>query len=225
MNITTLFSQINQSFRGSDDDPPTAGTDFNNWLIATNRKKDEWARDGKHTWRSLFAVNSVGTVSSGSQSYDLDTNFLVASDKVTVTTLTGSVVDYVVGEPQERDRYQKSCYISGTDPQTLTFNDQFSSTDSVIGGTIKVAGYYIPDDYTSGGSIVTIDDPYWLVYAVAADLAFNENSYTDKAPDLNAKANNLYSQMVSNNRRGSSNMPRQARTNVNRIIDPSGESN
>lgn len=48
---------------------------------------------------------------------------------------------------------------------------------------------------------LAISVPDWLVYATAADLAYNDTTYEDKFGDLIGQANNLYVQMVSNSRR------------------------
>lgn len=224
MILSELFTQINGTYRGTDDDAPTTGPDFNLWLATANRKQAEWGRDTKQTWRSLFSIYSLPTViATAVQTYDLSATILLPADKITITTLTNTVVDYKVAEPQERDRYEHSVYISGNNPQKITFNDTIKATDVIVGGTINVAGYFLPADLTEAGNTIQVDDPYWLVYAVASELAFNDLTYESKYVDLNAKANNLYSQMAQNNRRGSNNSPRQARVNINRIIDPRSE--
>lgn len=174
---------------------------------------------------SSMTFTHATIIADGVQSYSIHRNFMYPSDKAFVSTATQDI-EYMIGKPQERSRYTNEVYISGANPQTLTFYDTISTTqnDQLIGGTLKVPGYYAPDDVTALTDIVPVDDPYWLVYAVASELAFNDLTYEDKAIDLNAKANNLYSGMVSMNRRGSNNTPRVARTNVERIRDTRGES-
>lgn len=217
MNVTSLFTHINAAYRGSDDDAPTSGTDFALWLATANRKISEYARDGKQTRASLFQVFELGTVSAANQSYDLDEEILLPADKVTVTTTTGNVLDYVICKPEERNRFTNAVYIAGQDPQTLTFTDTFTASDSAIGGTIEIAGYLLPEELTKAGDTVPVDDPYWLVMAVASELAFNDLTYESKANALNAKANALYRQMSSNNRRGTSGNPRTVGTSLSRI--------
>lgn len=293
MTITQFFDQVNGAFRGTDDDAPTTGVDFNLWLATANRKQNEWATDEKNVWKSLFryekplepgtvATNGTTTltgtntfftdynvgdtilvsgetvrtiasitsdtsldvtiafsttastltyyhatiIQSGIQSYSLPRTFSHPSDRAIVSTLNSGILYYKIGKPQERERYENEVYISSALPQEATFYSTIDTThnDNLLGGTLKVPGYYIPADFTTATDTVTIDDPYWLVYAVASELAFNDITYSDKAPDLNNKANSLYSKMITNNRRGTNNNPRQARTNVNRILDPAGES-
>lgn len=225
MDVSTLFAQINTAYRGSDDDAPAAGTtDFSLWMSTINRKINEWATDGKNTWQSLFEIREIGTISVDTQTYDLDADISVPADSVIVTTIDGHDIEFTICKPQERKRYLHAVYISGRNPQTLTFQDTITTTDQIVGGTIKVAGYYIPSDLTSLTDTVPVDNPYWLVYGVASELAFNDLTYAAKAGDLNTKANNIFAGMVSDNRRGTNNNPRIVRTNVNRILGTRNES-
>lgn len=109
-------------------------------------------------------------------------------------------------------------YISGLNPKQITFYEDIDT--AIVGGTLQVPGYFVPNNLTSDSDVIPVDDPYWLVYAVASELAFNDLTYADKADSLNTKANNLYIQMASNNRRGVSGGPRVARTSIVRITGP-----
>lgn len=223
MNVEEAFSHINSAYRGSDDDAPVEGTpDFTLWFNTINRKIAEWATDGRNNWQSLFEIRDIGTVSAGTQSYDLDDDFLTPSDFITVTDSDGRRTKFWVSKPQERDRYLDGVYIYGRNPQVLEFVDDIVTGANIVGGTINVPGYYKPQELTDLEDTIPVDDPYWLVMAVASELAFNDLTYESKAADLNAKANNLYAQMASNNRRGTSGFPRTMQTNVNRIPGAGG---
>ena len=222
MILSTFFSHVNNAFRGSDDDAPTSGNDYDLWLNTTNRKIAEWAGDSKNTWQSLFEIRSIGTVSSGTQTYSLDDDFVSPADKLYVT-VNSQDIDFMIVKPEERDRFSSAVYISGRDPQNITFVDTIDSNSQIVGGTIYLAARFVPGELTAAGDTIPVDDPYWLVMAVASELAFNDLTYSDKAPDLNAKANDLYAGMVSTNRRGSNNNPRIAQTNVSRIKGPTSE--
>lgn len=217
MIVTELFTHINDAFRGNDDDAPASGSsDYNYWLRVTIRKVSEWAGDSKQTWLSQFEIREVGTVTTD-LNYDLDSQLIVPSDGLIITKTDGQDVEYKIVKPQERDRFPRSVYISGSDPQVLTFSETIAADSQIIGGTIKLPGYYVADDLTTGNATVPVDDPFWLVYAVAAELSFNDLTYESKYPDLLGKANSLYSNMTRKNRRGSSGNPRTVRVSVNRI--------
>lgn len=150
---------------------------------------------------------------SSSQSYSVHRNLLVPSDRVVIESTQN--YEYIISKPQERSRYNNEVYFSGRNPQLITFTDTI--VDGAVGGSLKIPGYYLPNDVSESTDIIPVDDPYWVVYAVASELAFNDLTYEDKYVDLNTKANNLYSQMVTANRRGTNNYPRVLRTNVARI--------
>lgn len=165
---------------------------------------------------SALTFTHQSIIALGVQSYAMHRNLLNASDEIYVST-TNQNLCYLLGKPQERTRYCGEVYMSGRFPQTLTFQTTFLTGEQAISGTLKTPGYYIPNDLVNLTDLIPVDDPYWLVYSVASELAFNDLTYESKYEDLNIKANNLYSQMVSTNRRGTNNNPRVARTNVQRI--------
>ncbi len=149
------------------------------------------------------------------QSYNMHQRLFLPSDQVIIATLLNGDQGYDFEKPQERVR--GAVYLSGRAPQVLTFYADIESTDQRVGGELEVPGYYIPADMVNTTDVIPVDDPYWLVYSVAAELAFNDLTYEDKAPDLYAKANILWQTMSTNDRRGASNYPRSAQTNVSRI--------
>lgn len=166
---------------------------------------------------SLKTFTRTTIIKTGVQAYNLHRNFLVPSDQTTVTVSADDHL-YDFGKPQERDRSGVGVYISGLNPKQITFYEDIDT--AIVGGTLQVPGYFVPNNLTSDSDVIPVDDPYWLVYAVASELAFNDLTYADKADSLNTKANNLYIQMASNNRRGVSGGPRVARTSIVRITGP-----
>lgn len=151
------------------------------------------------------------------QSYSLHRNFYLPSDSVVVIDGTDTDVEYWFQFDKPQERKIGDVYLSGIRPQLLTFQTTIESDSPEVGGELKVPGYYMPDEVTASTDIVPIDDPYWLVYSVAAELAFNDITYEDKAPDLQSKANNLWRTMIRNDIRGTAGYPRTAMTAVTRI--------
>lgn len=221
MITAELFAEVNDAYRGTDDGVPTVGTtDHDYWLRIANRKINEWARDTKNIWESLWDIKTVQVgdplvdvvIVAGTQDYTLNNIPIALSDKIIVTDTDGNDHTYQIIKAKERDRFTEAVYIVGA---TLTFVDDINTGDTIVGGTIKIPGYWMPTTLTTGA--IVIDDPYWLVYAVAADLASNDLTYSAKAGNLQAQANNLYMAMASANRRGTNNNPRKTPTNIERI--------
>jgi len=146
---------------------------------------------------------------SGVLTYNLHRQFISPSDSVTITKTDGTLEEYAIAKPQEVELGSNKAYISGMNPQTITFVDTIVST--LIGSELTVPGYFAPYDLTADTDVIPVDDPYWLVMTVASELAANDLTYDYKAPALNVKANALYTGMVSNNRRGTSDTSRKVR--------------
>lgn len=225
MELQDLFDHVNAAYRGSDDNAPATGTpDYTQWLLTANRLQRRWATDPKNLWSSLFEIRDLGTIAAGTQTYEFDDEFIMPADKVIVTTTdsTPQQLRYVLIKPEERFDTFRAAYISGRDPQTLTFTDTFVTDTQPIGGILSLGAYWLPDDLVSATDTINVDDPYWLVLATASELAGNDITYSDKAVDLNSKADELYRQMSLMNRRGTYNNPRVTPTNVRKIRSAQG---
>jgi len=135
-------------------------------------------------------------ITTGVQEYSLHRNFFVPSDKITVTTSTQDVT-FDFAKPQARD--MADIYISGRSPKMLTFYNDIESTSQIVGGTLKVPGYFIPDDLAAATDEVSVDDPEWLAYAVAAELARNDPAKDSEFGNLISMSNDLYRKMINAN--------------------------
>jgi len=168
-------------------------------LEIANRKQREWAKDSNQVWASLFEIKSITPVISTSTfAYDLDTSFMFPSDFFTITKTTGDIVEIPVTKPQQRLDNTESVYISGRNPKKVTFAG--TTIDAgFAGGTLKAPAYYLPADMTLTTSVVAVDDPNWLIYATAAELARNDTSRDSQFGNLIGMANDLYEKMISAN--------------------------
>jgi len=135
-------------------------------------------------------------IQSGVQSYNLNRSFLTPSDKVLVTTTSSNTLKLGLATPQERE---SDCYISSRNPKVLTFVNDITSTDQKVGGTLSVPAYYLPADMVLATDLVPVDNPEWLVYIVASELARNDPAKESMFATLVGMANDLYVKMVSAN--------------------------
>lgn len=220
MLVSEAISKINYRLRGLDDDAPVSGSDeYAFWLDTLNGKKDELYRDINQNWSGTFEARSIGTISaSETPSFDLDEDFLAPSSNPYVITTDGNKVELTLIHPDEQSSSERAVYLAGTNPQTLYITNEVTATESIVGGTLFMPGYWLPEDMTSDNDELPFPDPYWGVMAAAAEIAFSDIIYETKSADLNAKANALYMQMVRNNRRGVYKNPRKTpRVTTNRI--------
>ncbi len=145
---------------------------------------------------SALTFTRTTIIATGLQEYSLHRNFYTPSDQVIITT---STQDITLGFIKPQDRFNGDVYISGRLPKKLTFNNDITATDQKVGGTLKVSGYYLPDALVNATDEVSVDDPNWLIYAVAAELARNDPAKDAEFPNLLGMANELYRKMVAAN--------------------------
>lgn len=225
MTLTNLIKEISYNLKGTDDDAPSIGDDdWTYWCVVINRKKDEMYDDSDKNWRSAFldeadALTNCGTVIVASApSFNLDDSFISASDQVVVVK-SGKYYYYDVVSPQDRNRTFQQCFVKGQNPKKLRFSASILATDTIVGGTVYVPGYYRPADIdpTSATAYIPVDDPHWLAMAVAASIAENDIEYEDKFGDLVGQASVLYKRMTRKNKRGTAGNPKQAKVKVFKI--------
>ena len=200
MTASELLQEVYTAFRGKiASKTPTWGSDKANIVLEiANRKTREWARDPYHRWDSLFSVENVGTINTSTFAYNLDADFLAPSDYFLVQKTNGDLVEVSVTKPNQRLTNDTSVYISGRNPKKVTFAGT-SIESSFSGGTLKAPGYYMPASLVEDTDVVAVDDPTWLVYAVAAELARNDPAKEDQFGNLMGMANDLYTKMITAN--------------------------
>ena len=200
MEAQELLNQIYYAYRGKGvSKVPAWGTEKANLAIAiANRKTKEWARDPYHRWASLFEVRDVGTIDTNTFSYDMENDLIANSDYVFLEKTDGSRAEYPVVMPNKRNTSGQSFYLSGRNPKKLTWST--TTIDSGLeAATISLAGYYMPPELTLADDMVSVDDPNWLVYVTASELARNDTAKDDQFGNLVGQANDLYQKMVAAN--------------------------
>lgn len=144
----------------------------------------------------------------GTTRYNLHRSYLAPSGRAQIMKTDGNISYIDIIKPQEASNMTRNVYIEDENPENLVFTNSITSNDGLVGGTLIVPGYYMPDDISEENDILPFTIPDWAVYQCASEIAFNDITYEDKAGDLNNKANALYQQMMSRNRRGTTDHPR-----------------
>lgn len=153
------------------------------------------------------------------QTYNVHRSLLTPSDKIYVLGTDGNKNYLDLIHPQERNYSSQQVHLSGGNPQVLTFTEDITSGSSIDGGTLVIPGYYMPADLTAETDLLPVPDPNWLVIATASEIAFADIVYEDRAEALNSRANALWRQMVTKNRKGTYGQPRITPYNVKRVRD------
>lgn len=196
-----LLNQIYYAYKGKDTSRhPAWGTPKASTAIAiANRKQREWATDGRNKWNSLFEIRALSSaIDDQTTTYDLDGDFFQPSDYARIVKTDGSVYEYPITQAQKRNDYDQAIYIHGSKPKQITFAQTIDS--GLDGATIYVPGYYLPADITSASQFIVVDEPNWLVYITASELARNDASKDDQYVNLVNQANDIYRKMSDSNR-------------------------
>mgnify|MGYP000899728229 CR=1 FL=1 len=229
MTLADFYTRVNYALRGIDEDAPTHGSDEANfWLDTLNRKKDELYNDISKNWRPSYSVESLGAVSaSATPTFNLPASFLMLSGDeqrtngagggLYIVTTDDKRVDLEVINPNERRSNTRAAFIADFNPQKVYITTEITADEEIVGGTLYAPGYYMPDDIEDETDVLPFLDPNWAVMSVASEVAFADITYEDKAPDLNAKANDLYKKMVAMNRAQLHNNPQPVKYNMKRI--------
>lgn len=137
-------------------------------------------------------------VAVATTSYKLPRRLFQPSDFARVVKTDASYVDYQIIKAQQRSVPSgQSTYIHGLNPKKITFSQTIEA--GLAGGTMTVPGYYIPAELVDSTDVVPVDDPVWLVYITASELARNDPAKEDQFPILAGMANELYSRMSNAN--------------------------
>ena len=200
MDAQKLLKRAWRAYRGKvEEKTPSFGSDKADLVIdIANQAQEEWARNSKIHWNSLFEERNIGIVDTSVFTYELDDDFLFPSDYIIIEQLDGNRREIPITKPQKRNDNKTKVYLSGNNPKKITFAGD--TIDSVLnGGTILMPGYYLPSEIVNSTDLVTADDPNWLVYATAAELTRNDPAKEDQYANLIGKANDLYLNMITAN--------------------------
>ena len=195
MTLSQVVSESYLVYRGKLSSVPAVGSEKYNRIVSiANRKQREWVQDSNVDWLSRYEMRVLGTLTTGNQEYDLDNDIMRLSDYVIITDLQGNKRYIQTLRPQVISRYKSGCYISGGNPQQLNFVTPIDS--SFNGFALTVPCFTIPADMTTPTSVVSVEDPNWLIYATAAELARNDYAKEEQYPNIIGQANDLYKNMV-----------------------------
>lgn len=223
MIVTEFLKHVNYALRGTDEPAPNIGSDeANYWLDAYNSVKDEFYNDINVLWEETWSIESLGVVTA-SATYEIDApdNLIAPSDQIYIVDTNSKKHYYDLVKPKERSSVVRKFYIAGMNPKVIYCSNEIASTEDIVGGTLYLPGYYMPDDIVvaseTGTSEIDFVDPYYAVYATASEIAFNDMTFEDKASDLAGKANMRKQKMIRRNRKNQYGIPRKIPRSVRRI--------
>jgi hypothetical protein len=226
MNGQSLLNDVYLVYKGKiASRTPAWGSDKANVVLSiANRKIREWSTDPNNKWNSLFEIRALTPVidtTTPVTTYNLATDFYLPSDYARVVRTDSSVTEYPIVKAQQRDIETQSLYIHGFNPKKVTFSQTIDT--GLNGATLYIPGYYKAAELALSTDVVPVDDPNWLVYAVAAELARNDAAKDTEYPNIMGMANDLYKKMVDANNSVGFLQPNSINYNMPGLGDATGD--
>jgi hypothetical protein len=203
--VQDFFKEVYVKYKGKQSKVPALGTD--KWLsavITLQAKLREFATDPYHEWDSLHQDVNGGTVAVNNSTYDLDETIQRPSDKLVVTK-NGQVtrISFIKLTQRWLPQYMGTgwAYLHGDAPQQVTVNANILAGDGLVGGTLTIPAYILPEILGSGpanvqpSDTILVDNIDWLVHAVAAEIARNDPAKRAQYPNLQGLSNTFWKKM------------------------------
>lgn len=173
------------------------------------------------TASSLAFTRSTIVDTTNDLTYKLNRRFFQPSDFAKVVRTDSSIVEYPIVKAQQRSIRDQALYVHGLAPKKITFAQTIDT--GLDGGVLTVPGYYTPTAITQATDIIPVDDPNWLVYITASELARNDASKEDQFPTLVGMANDLFVRMSNANNDNGFLQPNNIVNNMPVLGDQTGE--
>ena len=192
----TVTEAIQQAFQYAQGKPtaPAAGTPKHNaLLLIADSMQQQWSNEPGVEWETLSDnVTLTGTI---------DANNVIALDATIRGIRKGSddpiLVDddaYKLVSVSKLYRLRESKVVAKKGR-----NLKFSDASELFGGTVTVPALLYADRITTGDDEVQVDDPWWLVYMMAAEFARNNIIKSTEYDNLLAYAENAMIRMKEDN--------------------------
>lgn len=160
------------------------------------------ARERGVNWNRYYSpVLSFGTVTATATFAIPSTVRKISQeegDTLRITHTDGRYTDYTFVPHDRLKDFDTGNYVAKIGAN-IKFNIAFTATSPQFGGTIACPVYLFPTTFSLDADVLDIDDPNYLVYAVASDRVKNDVTRKDLRADLLAQANDALMAMKDDN--------------------------
>jgi hypothetical protein len=171
-------------------------------LLYLNIFQERWCREPGIDWNSLRVLTDIGNVTATNR-FPLEGVVKLSRQEgdyviITHTDDTQSIYTIVTPTVLHTTSRDNVCTVFGRD---LVFPTAFTSSSLQYGGTVTVPAYTNLEPLVNDGSDteILVDDPDWLCYMAAAELAAQDVTKADQAPRMLAYATDAMNAMKENN--------------------------
>lgn len=210
MTLQELINAVMLKATGKPTILPTTNTKWEKIRGIANYYQQAWAHEPGQHWRSLYNIESFGTITNaGMYQFPewIDEVSTAFGDNIFVHTTDGKNIEFELVDHDDFEQHLTGnyCTITGhdeADGRFITFSKGFADDDPCYGGELFVPVYYKLGDMVNPDDVVFVDDPYWLVTMCAAEYIRNDIVKQNQYGNLIAEANNLMTSMIRRNRVG-----------------------
>lgn len=175
-------------------------------LLYLNIFKDRWAKEPNVDWNSLRSIATLTDTVTATDTFALEDGdgalgkiSKQEGDYVSILHTNGtSYTNYTIVPASKLYTTAEASPVAVMGGN-LVFATPFTATSPQFGGTIRVPQFEIPADYTSDDDVITVDDPDFICFMAAAEIAANDVTKSDQAPRLLAYAADSMQAMKENN--------------------------
>lgn len=156
---------------------------------------ESWQNEKGTNWNSLWDRTNLAPLVTATDTFAIPAKIRKISkeeDGIKIVGPNGSTCYFTAVKPNQLWKGGNLCAQVG---RTLKFAKPFDAASPLIGGTISTAYYGYAAKLVDANSLISVDQPMWLVFMGAAELARNDYTKQNNAPGLVAQANEVMEAM------------------------------
>lgn len=204
MQIDKIIQKAYKMATGDDESISRSEPSYGKYLSILNDLQRDWYEESlvlpNERWASLEREESI-VISSDTQ-YDLDGELALHPlnySPLSITLSSGEIIAPKLVSAAEFIRSSdKNIYTASSDGKIINFKKDF--VKSAIGGRITYPYYINLEEVSNNNDDIIVDNPNWLVYMLAAEIARSDIVQAGQYGNLIALAQNSMTSMKNRQR-------------------------
>ena len=204
MQIDKIIQKAYKMATGDDESISRSEPSYSKYVSILNDLQRDWYEESlvlpNERWASLEREETI-IISSDTQ-YDLDGELVLhplSYSPLSVTLPSGNtVMPKLVSAAEFIRSNNKNIFTASSDGKIINFKKEF--IDSAIGGRITYPYYVNLEEISNDDDNIIVDNPNWLVYMLAAEIARSDIVQAGQYGNLVALAQNSMTSMKNRQR-------------------------
>ena len=204
MHLDKIIQKAYKMATGDDESISRSEPSYSKYVSILNDLQRDWYEESlilpNERWASLEREETI-VISSDTQ-YDLDGELVLHSLSYSPLSITlpsgGIIIPKLVSTTEFIRSSDKNVYTASSDGKIINFKKEF--IDSAIGGRITYPYYANLEEISNDDDNIIVDNPNWLVYMLAAEIARSDIVQAGQYGNLVALAQNAMTSMKNRQR-------------------------